>query len=467
MKILVTGAKGFVGRNLCENLKAVRDGKNRTRPALQIEDVFEYDLDTPPAELDHFCAEADFVFNLAGVNRPKNNDEFMQGNFGFASTLLGTLKSHANRCPVMLSSSIQATLIGRYGESDYGKSKLAGEELFFTYGQETGAPVLVYRFPNLFGKWCRPNYNSAVATFCNNTANDLPITVNDRATELELLYIDDLVEGMFDLLEGKERHCEFDGVETVLTENGRYCCVPGSHKVTLGEIVDLLAQFKQIKKMGGASALLPYVSYQAQTLLYECRNSTSPFLVEIGQTGAPANVLLLDQPRRTLPSPIAVHLLGYLDQEGRGVTGLERAWDAVLANSCDQTAAVCRTTARGRLLGTGTPEIITEQQGTGAQVQLTLDADIQRLCEGLAQLYMPRGCILVMDTATGEVLASVSMPEYDPDDVARSIRADDTSLINRSLSAFSAGSSFSERNVAKFSSVTPVIASSFTITVTP
>ena len=182
------------------------------------------------------------------------------------------------------------------------------------------------------------------------------------------------------------------------------------------------------------SALLPYVSYQAQTLLYERRNSTSPFLVEIGQTGAPANVLLLDQPRRTLPSPIAVHLLGYLDQEGRGVTGLERAWDAVLANSCDQTAAVCRTTARGRLLGTGTPEIITEQQGTGAQVQLTLDADIQRLCEGLAQLYMPRGCILVMDTATGEVLASVSMPEYDPDDVARSIRADDTSLVNRAFS---------------------------------
>ena len=190
------------------------------------------------------------------------------------------------------------------------------------------------------------------------------------------------------------------------------------------------------------SALLPYVSYQAQTLLYERRNSTSPFLVEIGQIGAPANVLLLDQPRRTLPSPIAVHLLGYLDQEGRGVTGLERAWDAVLANSCDQTAAVCRTTARGRLMGTGTPEIITEQQGTGAQVQLTLDADIQRLCEGLAQLYMPRGCILVMDTATGEVLASVSMPEYDPDDVARSIRADDTSLVNRTFSTFSVGSVF-------------------------
>lgn len=244
MKILVTGAKGFVGRNLCENLKAVRDGKNRTRPALQIEDVFEYDLDTPPAELDHFCAEADFVFNLAGVNRPKNNDEFMQGNFGFASTLLDTLKSHANRCPVMLSSSIQATLIGRYGESDYGKSKLAGEELFFTYGQETGAPVLVYRFPNLFGKWCRPNYNSAVATFCNNTANDLPITVNDRATELELLYIDDLVEEMLDALEGKPHHCDYDGLTPVFHDSGRYCAAPVTHKVTLGEIVDLLERFK-------------------------------------------------------------------------------------------------------------------------------------------------------------------------------------------------------------------------------
>ena len=244
MKILVTGAKGFVGRNLCENLKAVRDGKNRTRPALQIEDVFEYDLDTPPAELDHFCAEADFVFNLAGVNRPKNNDEFMQGNFGFASTLLDTLKSHANRCPVMLSSSIQATLIGRYGESDYGKSKLAGEELFFTYGQETGAPVLVYRFPNLFGKWCRPNYNSAVATFCNNTANDLPITVNDRATELELLYIDDLVEEMLDALEGKPHRCDYDGLTPIFHDSGRYCAAPVTHKVTLGEIVDLLERFK-------------------------------------------------------------------------------------------------------------------------------------------------------------------------------------------------------------------------------
>ena len=232
MKILVTGAKGFVGRNLCENLKAVRDGKNRTRPALQIEDVFEYDLDTPPAELDHFCAEADFVFNLAGVNRPKNNDEFMQGNFGFASTLLDTLKSHANRCPVMLSSSIQATLIGRYGESDYGKSKLAGEELFFTYGQETGAPVLVYRFPNLFGKWCRPNYNSAVATFCHHIARDLPITVSDPAVELELVYIDDLIDEILNAMEGHPHRTD-----------GAYCSVPVSHRVTLGEIVRLLQTF--------------------------------------------------------------------------------------------------------------------------------------------------------------------------------------------------------------------------------
>ena len=232
MKILVTGAKGFVGRNLCENLKAVRDGKNRTRPALQIEDVFEYDLDTPPAELDHFCAEADFVFNLAGVNRPKNNDEFMQGNFGFASTLLDTLKSHANRCPVMLSSSIQATLIGRYGESDYGKSKLAGEELFFTYGQETGAPVLVYRFPNLFGKWCRPNYNSVVATFCHHIARDLPITVSDPAVELELVYIDDLIDEILNAMEGQPHRTD-----------GAYCSVPVSYRVTLGEIVRLLQTF--------------------------------------------------------------------------------------------------------------------------------------------------------------------------------------------------------------------------------
>ena len=244
MKILVTGAKGFVGRNLCENLKNLRDGKDRTRPALTVDEVFEYDLDTPPAELDKFCAEADFVFNLAGVNRPKSNDEFMQGNFGFASTLLDTLKSHGNTCPVMLSSSIQATLIGCYGESDYGKSKLAGEELFFDYGKATGAPVLVYRFPNLFGKWCRPNYNSAVATFCNNIANDLPVTVNDRATELELLYIDDLITEMLDALEGHPYRCNYNGLTPVFCETGRYCAATVTHRVTLGEIVDLLEQFK-------------------------------------------------------------------------------------------------------------------------------------------------------------------------------------------------------------------------------
>ena len=247
MNILVTGAKVFVGRNLVEKLKTIRDGQNRTR-ALAIGEIYEYDLDTEPALLKTFCEKADFVFNLAGVNRPQNQEEFMQGNFGFASTLLDTLKACGNTCPVMLSSSIQATLIGRYGQSDYGKSKLAGEELFFTYGNETGAKVLVYRFPNLFGKWCRPNYNSAVATFCNNIANDLPIQVNDPAVELELLYIDDLVDEMLDALEGKEHHCEFDGVNTVLTENGRYCAAPTTHKVTLGEIVNLLRSFKQQPK---------------------------------------------------------------------------------------------------------------------------------------------------------------------------------------------------------------------------
>ena len=244
MNILVTGAKGFVGRNLCENLKNIRDGKNRTRPALCVENVFEYDLDTDPALLDEYCAKADFVFNLAGVNRPKEQSEFMQGNFGFASTLLDTLKKHGNTCPVMLSSSIQATLIGRYGQSDYGKSKLAGEELFFAYAKETGAPVLVYRFPNLFGKWCRPNYNSAVATFCHNTANDLPLTVNDPATELELLYIDDLVEEMLDALEGHPHRCDYDGLVPVFGQEGRYCAAPVTHKVTLGEIVTLLDAFK-------------------------------------------------------------------------------------------------------------------------------------------------------------------------------------------------------------------------------
>lgn len=244
MKILVTGAKGFVGRNLVENLKCFSDGRNKTRPELKIEEIFEYDIDSTEAELSEYCSKADFVFNLAGVNRPKEQSEFMAGNFGFASTLLDTLKKHRNTCPVMLSSSIQATLAGRFGNSEYGRSKKAGEELFFAYGEETGAKVLVYRFPNLFGKWCRPNYNSAVATFCNAVANDLPFTVNDRSTELELLYIDDLVDEMLDALEGKEHHAEFEGVETVLTENGRYCAAPTTHKVTLGEIVDLLESFK-------------------------------------------------------------------------------------------------------------------------------------------------------------------------------------------------------------------------------
>lgn len=243
MKILVTGAKGFVGKNLVCNLYNIKEGKNRTRD-LKIEDIFEYDIDSTLEELDTYCRECDFVFNLAGVNRPKDQSEFMQGNFGFASTLLDTLKKYKNNCPVMLSSSIQATLIGRYGTSDYGKSKLAGEELFFNYSKETGAKVLIYRFPNLFGKWCRPNYNSAVATFCNNIANDLPIQVNDRSTELELLYIDDLVEEMLDALEGKEHHCEFEGVEAVGCEDGRYCYTPTTHHVTLGEIVDLLNEFE-------------------------------------------------------------------------------------------------------------------------------------------------------------------------------------------------------------------------------
>lgn len=246
MNILVTGAKGFVGKNLCAALKNIRDGKDRTRP-VKIEEVFEYDIDTEKSLLDGFCEKADFVFNLAGVNRPKETAEFMQGNFGFADELLNTLKKHANTCPVMLSSSVQATLIGRYN-SDYGRSKKAGEDLFFKYSEETGAKVLVYRFPNLFGKWCRPNYNSAVATFCNNIANDLPITVNDRNTELELLYIDDLVAEMLDALENKEHRCEFDGINTVITENGKYCAASPTYKVTLGEIVDLLEQFKNQPK---------------------------------------------------------------------------------------------------------------------------------------------------------------------------------------------------------------------------
>lgn len=242
MKILVTGAKGFVGKNLCAQLKNIRDGKARNY-GVSVSEIFEYDLDSTPEELDAWCAQADFVFNLAGVNRPQNQEEFMAGNFGFASTLLDTLKKHGNTCPVMLSSSIQATLAGRFGTSEYGKSKKAGEELFFDYSKETGAKVLVYRFPNLFGKWCRPNYNSAVATFCNAFANDLPYTVNDPSVELELLYIDDLVDEMISALKGEEHHCEFDGVETVLREDGRYCAATVTHKVTLGEIVELLKSF--------------------------------------------------------------------------------------------------------------------------------------------------------------------------------------------------------------------------------
>lgn len=241
---MVTGARGFVGKNLCASLRNIREGKDRTRPALKIEEVFEYDVESRAEDLDRYCAECDFVFNLAGVNRPKDQSEFMQGNFGFASLLLDTLRKHANTCPVMLSSSIQATCIGRY-DGEYGRSKKAGEELMFEYGKETGAKVLVYRFPNLFGKWCRPNYNSAVATFCNNIANDLPIQVNDPSVELELLYIDDLVTEMLDALEDREHRCEFEGTETVPTESGRYCAVPTTHKAKLGEIVELLESFKR------------------------------------------------------------------------------------------------------------------------------------------------------------------------------------------------------------------------------
>ena len=270
MRILVTGAKGFVGKNLCAQLNNIKDGKARCYGDLKIEEVFEYDLDSTPEQLDAWCKECDFVFNLAGVNRPKDNDEFMKGNFGFASTLLDTLKKHGNVCPVMLSSSQQASLTGRFGNSEYGRSKKAGEDLFLEYGKETGAKVLVYRFPNLYGKWCRPNYNSAVATFCNNIANDFPITVNDPSVELELLYIDDLVEEMIHALKGEEHHCEFDGLEvipmngdttgsteseksvqsvkSVFEKVGRYCYCPITHRVKLGEIVDLLHKFAEMPK---------------------------------------------------------------------------------------------------------------------------------------------------------------------------------------------------------------------------
>ena len=258
MKILVTGAKGFVGKNLCWALKNIKDGKDRRFPDLAIEKIYEYDLGNTPEELDEWCAEADFVFNLAGVNRPQNQEEFMQGNFGFASTLLDTLKKHHNTCPVMLSSSQQASLTGRFGNSEYGRSKKAGEDLFLEYGKETGARMLVYRFPNLFGKWCRPNYNSAVATFCNAFANGLPYTVNDPSVELELLYIDDLVDEMIAGLQGKEHHCEFSGLEVIPTPSchserseesvGRYCYCPITHHVTLGEIVELLKTFAEQPK---------------------------------------------------------------------------------------------------------------------------------------------------------------------------------------------------------------------------
>ena len=255
MKILITGAAGFAGRNLAENLKNFRDGKNRTRPSLRIDEIYEYDLDSTPEDLERYCSDCGFVFNLAGVNRPKDPKEFHEGNFGFASTLLKTLKKHGNRCPVMLSSSLQATLAGRFGTSEYGLSKREGEDLFFRYGEETGAPVYVYRFPNLVGKWVKPNYNSAVGTFCNNIANDMPITVNDPAVELEMLFIDDLIDEMLDALEGRPHRAEYPGVgETVdgviydgLTPrpaaDGRFCYAPVTHKATLGRIVELLHVF--------------------------------------------------------------------------------------------------------------------------------------------------------------------------------------------------------------------------------
>lgn len=256
MRILVTGAKGFVGKNLCSQLNNIREGKARWYEGVVVDAVYEYDVDSSAEDLEAWCRDCDFVFNLAGVNRPQNPEDFMKGNFGFASTLLDTLKKYNNTCPVMISSSIQATLAGRFGTSEYGKSKKAGEELMFQYSEETGARVLVYRFPNLFGKWCRPNYNSAIATFCNNIANDLPIQVNDPSVEMELLYIDDLVDEMIGALVGKEHHCEFDGVNTILQEDGRYCCVPTTHKTTLGEIVDIIKECsKAASNIGGINMI--------------------------------------------------------------------------------------------------------------------------------------------------------------------------------------------------------------------
>lgn len=256
MKILVTGAAGFVGKNLCAQLKNIRDGKARCYGELTVSEVYEYDVNSTEEQLDEYCSKCDFVFNLAGVNRPKDEKEFMDGNFGFASTLLETLKKHGNRCPVMLSSSAQASLTGRFGNSEYGRSKKAGEELFFRYGEENGVKVLVYRFPNLYGKWCRPNYNSAVATFCNNIANDLPITVNDPSVELELLYIDDLVEEMIAALQGKEHRCEFEGLQVLPNEAGRYCYCPVTHRATLGEIVNLLHKFSEMPQ----TLMIPEIS---------------------------------------------------------------------------------------------------------------------------------------------------------------------------------------------------------------
>ena len=273
MKILVTGAKGFVGKNLCATLYNIRDGKDRTWSDLKVDDVFEFDIDTDPKMLDEWCQKADFVFNLAGVNRPKETSEFMEGNFGFATTLLETLKKYGNKCPVMLSSSQQASLTGRFGNSEYGRSKKAGEDLFLKYQEETGAKVLIYRFPNLFGKWCRPNYNSAVATFCNNIANDLPIQVNDPNVELELLYIDDLVNEMILALCGHEHHCEFDGLDVVVKEDGRYCAAPFTHKVTLGRIVELLHEFAEQPK----TLMIPEMSeYSFEKKLYSTYLSYLP-----------------------------------------------------------------------------------------------------------------------------------------------------------------------------------------------